>query len=176
MAITFYDEAEVKEYIENKHGEGYVAYYIKKNGKYVAYVLRKLSGKHPKIIKEDQEYVNGDIARWDSAKNEIRYGKLATAKDIEHEIGHAKLGHHQEWINERDVKDATHIAKMEIDAEIYAYTKQGMGIDYKVALPALDRLSEQFKISDKKILSIVEGLLRKRGIEMPAGRGFEKAE
>jgi hypothetical protein len=162
--ITFNNLSEANQYISDKQREGYEAYYIKKNNKYIVYILGKVLNKHTSIrhVEKEEMYYKGDPAEYDFGKSEIRYTDSVNAKGKTHEIGHARLGHGDYNKN----TTAKQIAREEIEAQIFAFTKNDKPINYEVAYPALLLMVDE-KEDAKRSVFIVKDVLREKGIDLP---------
>lgn len=162
--ISFDTISEANEYIKEKQNEGYEAYYIPKDTKYIVHILGKISGKHPiiKKVNKDEMYFEGSGGEYDLKKNEIRFANNLNTKGKTHEIGHAILGHADYDEN----TTAKQIAKEEIEAQIFAYSKNDKSIDFRVAIPAIILLVKE-DTSAKESIKIIKEVLKEKGIEFP---------
>ena len=167
MPITFNTQEEAKEYMQNQLDKRIQTYKIKSNGKYIVHTLGKITKKAIPIKKMDTP-LPGEYAEYrvnEQGKKEIRLSNKATKRIIEHELGHACLGH-TAGLTMKPKTDA----RDEIDAEIYSFTKMKRDIDYKVGVHAIHLLTLPeygFNLSRKDSVSIVKNLLKEKGIELP---------
>jgi hypothetical protein len=165
--ISFNTVQEANNYIKQKQNEGYEAYYVKKDNKYKVFILGTVHDYHANIktMKRDELYDPSNIAEFGTGyegEDEIRFSNLATTREKTHEIGHLKLGHGD--MPEGGVKEE---ARQEIEAEIYSYQKNGKDVNYRVALPALRRLDQDYKVDPKRNVFIIKDILKEKGIELP---------
>jgi hypothetical protein len=163
--ISFDTAKDANEYIEQKQTEGYEAYFIRKDNKYIAYVLGKVLDKHAtlKHVNQGEMSRKDNPAEYDFDLNEIRYTDEVNTKGKTHEVGHLKLGHgdYNKYTN------AKQIAKEEIDAQIFAYSKNDKSIDWKVAIPAIVAMKEEKGANAKNLVFMIKDLLKEKGIDLP---------
>jgi hypothetical protein len=161
MSITFKDKKEAMDYKKEKEQEGYVAYLTESHEQYIVGILGKTRKSGSKVVNIPQKATeHGNIANYIPKIDTIEFGTKATTTIKAHEVGHARLGHTAEYVNERRA------AEEEIDAQIYAMNKMGRKVDYLVALPAINRL-EEYKLPPKNTVYLVKSILDRRGIELP---------
>lgn len=146
MPITFTSRQEALEYMQVKHGEGYISKleHVGRD-KYIVTIVSTVA-RH-----EDAGmglYQNGKITLKPHASTRTRL----------HELGH-KVHKHKSGMMK-----LSQLARDEIEAESYAYEKMDKPVNYKVGIPALASLVEDFGETPEEALEVVIQELGKKGI------------